>query len=278
MRSDYERRILRVLDHIFANPAGDLSLERLADIAAMSKYHWHRIFRAMTGESIAEAVRRIRLQRASMMLVHEEMPVAEVARLVGYPNVAAFSRAFSAAYGKSPLSFRQTGHSGPGNPRFRTPAPLTLPFELRDLPPLRVAALAHQGDYNRIDLAFERIYGLAASRRLFPDIRGLIGVFHDDPALTPVEQLQSHAGFVMTDAASIEPPFEPLHLRGGKHVVATIRGPYSQFAQALDQLWNVWLPDSGEEAADAPAYFFYVNSLFDTPAPDLITELRLPLA
>ncbi len=39
MPSDYENRMLRVLEHIHANPAGDLSLDALADVAAMSRFH-----------------------------------------------------------------------------------------------------------------------------------------------------------------------------------------------------------------------------------------------
>ncbi len=59
MAHPYEDRILRVLDYIHDNPAGDLSLDALADIAAMSRFHWHRVFRSVTGETLAQTVRRI---------------------------------------------------------------------------------------------------------------------------------------------------------------------------------------------------------------------------
>ena len=60
-----EARILRVLDHIHNHPAEDLSLDALADIAAMSRLSWHPVFRAVTGEAPADAVRRIRMGRAN---------------------------------------------------------------------------------------------------------------------------------------------------------------------------------------------------------------------
>ena len=72
MTNANERRLLRVLDHIHDNPAGDLSLDALSDVAAMSRFHWHRVFRAMTGETLAQAVRRIRMQRASYLLAMTE--------------------------------------------------------------------------------------------------------------------------------------------------------------------------------------------------------------
>ena len=76
MTNANEKRLLRVFDHIHDNPAGDLSLDALSDVAAMSRFHWHRVFRAMTGETLAQAVRRIRMQRASYLLVMTDEPLA----------------------------------------------------------------------------------------------------------------------------------------------------------------------------------------------------------
>lgn len=58
-QAEYEVRLLRVLAHIHDHVDGDLSLDALADVACMSRFHWHRVFRAMTGETLADAVRRI---------------------------------------------------------------------------------------------------------------------------------------------------------------------------------------------------------------------------
>ena len=58
MVHDTERRLLRVLDHIHDNPAGDLSLDAMSEVAALSRFHFHRVFRATTGETLAKAVRR----------------------------------------------------------------------------------------------------------------------------------------------------------------------------------------------------------------------------
>ena len=109
MTCGFEKRMFRVLEYIHANPAGDLSLDALADVAAMSRFHWHRVFHGMTGETCAQAVRRIRLNRAACWLVQEDWPVADVAQRVGYPSVQSFARAFRAAYGLPPVAFRKKG-------------------------------------------------------------------------------------------------------------------------------------------------------------------------
>ena len=58
MPTTYEDRLRRVIDYIYDHAGEDLSLDTLADVAAMSRFHWHRVFRAMTGETCAKAVRR----------------------------------------------------------------------------------------------------------------------------------------------------------------------------------------------------------------------------
>ena len=97
--ASYEKRVLRVLKYIHENPADDLSLDALADIALMSRFHWHRVFQAMTGATCAQAVRRIRLYRASSWLLGSDKTVAEIATAVGYPNIQSFTRAFNETFG-----------------------------------------------------------------------------------------------------------------------------------------------------------------------------------
>jgi AraC family transcriptional regulator len=59
--------------------------------------------------------------------------------------------------------------------------------------------------------------------------------------------------------------------------VVTYKGPYSGLEAAYTALFGNWLPESGEEPADAPCYELYLNSPMDTAPEDLITEICLPL-
>lgn len=67
-RQEYERRINDVIDYISAHRGEDLRLDRLAAIAAFSPFHFHRVFKAVTGETIADFVQRLRLERAARAL------------------------------------------------------------------------------------------------------------------------------------------------------------------------------------------------------------------
>lgn len=113
MANDYERRLQRVVDHIHDHPSGDLSLDALAEVAALSRFHFHRVYTAIVGETAANTVRRMRLHRAAVALVQGTEAVAIIARRVGYPNQISFSRAFAGHYGLSPAAFRNRGELRP---------------------------------------------------------------------------------------------------------------------------------------------------------------------
>lgn len=58
MANDYENRMLRVQACIHDQPAGDMSLDTLADIAALSRFHFQHAYRLPTGETATQAVKR----------------------------------------------------------------------------------------------------------------------------------------------------------------------------------------------------------------------------
>src|SRR5579863_9601361 len=108
-RANYEDRLNRVTAYIYDHLDDDLDLAKLADVAAMSPYHWHRIYHAVRGETVTATAKRLRLQRAAVDLAQTERAIAEIASRAGYGGVAAFSRAFSEAYGLPPATYRESG-------------------------------------------------------------------------------------------------------------------------------------------------------------------------
>lgn len=277
MTASWEARIHRVIGHIHDNPAGDLSLDALADVAALSRFHFHRLFRAVTGETAAQSVRRIRLHLAAVALAQTQAPVARVAEDVGYPNPASFARAFAEVYGATPLVFRSRGEICPFNRMPRMENFAMHPVEIRTSEATTLAAMPHRGPYFQINRAFQTLSATMAARGMFPQAGRMVAVYYDDPQSVAPEALRSHAGFEMKGAAEIAPPLERVDLAEGRHAVLTFTGPYAGLPAAWDQLYAGWLPGSGEEPADAPSFEVYRNSPMDTAPEALVTELWVPL-
>ena len=81
----------------------------------------------------------------------------------------------------------------------------------------------------------------------------------------------------MRAGGAVGAPLEQVTLPAGRHAVLTYQGPYAGLPAAYDQLFGLWLPQSGEEPADSPVFEIYLNSPMDTAPDDLLTEICLPL-
>jgi len=91
---DYQLRVGLAIQHLEQHLDDDLSLPELADVASFSPFHFHRIFRALTGEGVAERVRRLRLERAAARLRNTSRSILEIALEAGYQAHESFTRAF----------------------------------------------------------------------------------------------------------------------------------------------------------------------------------------
>lgn len=277
MVSAYEKRIIRVLDYIHENPGSDLSLDTLADIAAMSRFHWHRVFHGMTGETCADAVRRIRLNRAACWLSQTDQSVARIAARVGYLNEQSFVRAFRVAYRMTPNAFRNHGVWTPANRAFPKESETMFDVEVTEAPARRLAAIPHIGPYLEIGEAFEKVTAIATSRDLWPEIRGVVGIYYDDPNAVPESELRSHAGLDLAPATELPEGLEEVTIPGGTIARLRFKGSYAGLKPAYDYLYGEWLPSSGQEPANSPCYEVYLNAPADVAPEDLLTDICMPL-
>ncbi|MEX0285581.1 MAG: GyrI-like domain-containing protein [Paracoccaceae bacterium] len=277
MSRSYEDRLRRVVRYIHDNPAGDLSLDRLAEVAAMSRFHWHRVYHAMTGETCADTVRRIRLHRASHWLVHTDDPVDVVAARAGYDNVKSFARAFRDSYGVTPLAFRKDGLPGTAPLLLKQGETGMYDVEIKSLPDQRLAGIEHKGAYPQIGAAYEQLSAVFTSRNLWPHARGMVAVYYCDPSAVPEADLRSLAGVSVTDALDIPDDLQESTLPGGRHAVLRLKGPYTGLPSAYEYLYGAWLSETGEEPADAPSFEMYLNSPMDTAPAELLTDVCVPL-
>jgi AraC family transcriptional regulator len=271
-RIEYGRRIARVAAHIDRNLDGDLSLETLAGIACFSPYHFHRIYRWVTGETVTDTVRRLRLFRAAKALSQSGLPIETVARQAGYGSVEAFTRAFAADYGKPPGIFR--AHQLASN---AIKGDMSMDVTIKTYPQALVAALPHQGDYNDIGSTFDRLTAWAAPRALLNGQARMLGVYYDDPDTVPTDELRSDACLDVPSGTEVEGGVTLKIIPAGRAAAVVHKGPYTELPRVYRALYRDWLPNSGEEAADRPPFEVYLNDPRAAPPAEWLTEVFLPL-
>ena len=279
-RLDDGRRIARAIALIAADPRRSPGLEELAAAAAFSPFHFHRIYRELTGETPAETLARERLLRAAVMLVRQQgVGVAAVAKACGYGSAAAFTRAFRAAYGIPPAAYRDQGGIGaplpPPAPSGDAPAMFDVTF--RQEPALRVAALEHRGAFNAMGTTFDRLSAWAAARGLIGAQTRFLGLYHDDPQSVPEKDLRSDACLTVPEGVEGSDGVRILDLPPSRVAVLVFKGPYAELEAAYTWLYREWLPNSGEEPADQPPREDYLNDPKSLPPAEWLTEILLPL-
>lgn len=228
-RGTYVGRINRVVDHIDAHLGETLDLHALSSIVNFSPWHFHRVFHAFTGETLAERVRRRRLEVAAQRLLATPPPTAAlVAMEVGFGSAAVFTRAFRAHFGVTPSAWRRGASVDWRNRRLlelhkiqqasrkqNQPAldgfrqdphlwPLTsvapptggqMKVEINQFAPTRVAYLRHTGPYGdaAIGQAWQRFARWCDERGLMKPRRRMYGIARDNPDLTPPAQCRYDA-------------------------------------------------------------------------------------
>lgn len=97
----------RTVEYLRSTLAEDVTLDRLAEIANLSSFHFARMFRLSTGLPPFAYQRRLRCERARELLVETDLPITEIAAQVGYDTPQAFARMFRGEAGMSPSAYRQ---------------------------------------------------------------------------------------------------------------------------------------------------------------------------
>ncbi len=271
-KADHVARIARVIDYIGDHLDDDLSLERLADIASYSPYHFHRAFRSLAGETLGDAVRRLRLQRAAVELTKTNREVERVARRAGYASVDAFTRAFAAAHADRPANFRarQRLRKAKGDP--------AMNVTVETFPGITLAALAHRGPYHAIAGTFSKLDAWAAGSGLKDRPRRSFGIYYDDPESVAPSELRADACIEIAPDEPLPEWLERRVIAPGPVAVAIHVGSYAELERTYAEIYRAWLPTSGQEPGDAPCFEEYIDDPRTVEPSRLRTAIRVPLA
>ncbi|MGA2247055.1 MAG: GyrI-like domain-containing protein [Verrucomicrobiota bacterium] len=270
-----------MLTHIQEHLDEALDLEELARVACFSSFHFHRVFAAMTGETIADHVRRLRLERAAMELRSGAKQVIQVALDAGYEGHEAFTRAFKAAYGVSPAKFRCAKgpvaiRPAPSGVHFRQGVPLTtfntnhltkkfMKVITKRIKPMRVACLRHVGPYEDTKPTWFDLRARLSADMQIRKRSVFLGIGHDNPSVTPAAELRYDACITVDEDYEPKKPVQGQTIAGGDHAVVK-NCPVAKIKDAFQYLYGKWLARSSRELRPAPGFLVFVGAR-DAVAP-----------
>ncbi|PWQ94689.1 AraC family transcriptional regulator [Leucothrix arctica] len=269
--TDHVFRINEVLSFIHRDITADLQAKKLAEIAAYSEQHFHRLFKQVVGEPVHQYVRRTRLETAANQLIFSpQLTVLEVAENCGFQSLSSFSRAFREVYNVPPGRWRLGNRDDKQRHYLSDPelheayqrlAQVELPTaEIVNIPACHVAYVRHLGYGRSIRQSWQMLKAWADSEGRSVDVQ--IGLHHSNPALVPLEQCHYVACIGIDEPVIRRGRVNSVTIPGGLHATFAVQGKFGELLPRISKIWEEWLPQSGYVARTTPAFARYTKNQF----------------
>ena len=105
-----DNRIHQTMVYIRKHLNCHIDIDKLADMACMSKDHYIRVFKREAGETPNVYIIRRKLEKAELALVTSNLPIKGIAEMLGYHDFSYFNRVFKQNAGVTPLQYRENHH------------------------------------------------------------------------------------------------------------------------------------------------------------------------
>ena len=279
----YAARFNQVFDYIEKHLDNPLSVDELSRVAHFSKFHFHRQFSEYCGISVSRYIQLIKLKRASHRLVfNRDERIIDIALDAGFENPESFSRAFKHIFGQTPTAFRKNPAWDLWHQHYQFPqreGAKHMNVKIVHAEPELVAVLEHRGSPAILNDSVRHFIDWRKTTGLSPVTTSrTYGVAHDNPDTTPAADFRFDiCGSVAEAVPENSHGIITKLISGGRCAVVRHVGSHDRIGESVYYLYRQWLPNSGEELRDFPAYFHYLTLGFDQPEFEQQTDIYLPL-
>jgi AraC family transcriptional regulator len=312
LKNEYRSRLNRTIDYIHNHYDEDLNLTKLAEVACFSKFHFHRIFRAMVGETLNDFVQRIRLEKSVQKLTTDlNKSITEIALDCGFSSSQNFAKIFKSYYGMTPSTSRREynwddwiikmrnlkgknkNNLQPGEAYLydyyhdKRQMPIdkildkrcVLQVRIENLPDLHVAYIRSMGPYNykTIEPVFRQLLQWAYPRGMNENNSMALGVVRSNPVITPEDKLIYDACVTVPESIKADRWVDIQVLPGGKFAIYHCEIEIDHDEEAWLSFVLNWLASSDYQPDDHPQYEIYYNDPETHPLKHQILDLCLPI-
>lgn len=296
IQTDYKLRVNRVFDYIENNLDADLSLAVLAEIGHFSPFHFHRVFKAITNETVNEYVTRKRLEKAALDLIHRSEGIAEIARSYGFNDNSTFTRAFKKFYNTNPTEFRKehphrfskirqleskNGQTYPdrekylrGIDRLKHWIDMNAKIKVEEMPAMELAYVSCTGPEN-MPAAYQSLIRWATPKGLMEEAK-LVTIYYDSFKVTEASKVRMSACLQLNEAVQPEGEIGLITIESGKYIVGSFEISMHEYEQSWTGLF-VWMNENGYKKADREPFEIYHNDFNKHPEKKAIVDFCIPI-
>jgi len=290
--NNYINRINNVLSFIEHNLDANLSLETIAQTACYSPYHFHRIFKVITKETLQVYINRKRVEKAAGLLFrHKELSVTEIYLQCGFSSPTSFSKSFKKFYAVSPSEFRKINsnkYSKIGQQSVETEQyfrnieqlihwrDMNTTIEVKQVPELHFVTITVIGSQN-LQGAFPKLMIWAESKGLLDNPNFKMGtIFYDSFKVTTPDKVRMKACLLVDNPIPSEGKIEGLTFTTQKCIVARFEIKPEVFEKSWTSVF-MWMNENGYIKADKPPYEVYHNNFNEHPEKICIVDMYVPI-
>lgn len=274
-QKEYHKSINKVLDYINEHLNEKPDLSTLSQIAHVSPFHFHRIFKAIIGENLGEYVQRLRLEYVAGQLKTTDLSLNVLAEKTGYNSEQSLSKAFKKYFGTPPSIYKLASvDTTDYNPLQLSP--LICKIEPKNIIYIRV--IAPYGTQKVYDKAWGELNQFATDNNLLKTSNEWLGISFDDPSTTQSNKCRFYA------CLTIDKPINPRgkigckNIKGGLYAIFTHKGSYSGLNEYYKNIWFGWLPSANYRLRQATFFEKYINNPDKVKEEDIITEIYIPVS
>jgi AraC family transcriptional regulator len=285
---NYLRQVQRAVDHIEDHLDDSLDLQAISAVAGVSHWHFQRMFRALTHESMKGYIRSRRLSRARVQLLETDRPVLDIALCAGFQSQASFTRAFRRQHGCAPGGCRASGAGVPvAKVRLNEAyvrhlrGRVSLEPTLRDEPAkhlvgVRTPLESMEAERNRLAHLLQPLWGSFVPR--MGEVNGVSGCSYGVIRTHRADALEYVAAQEVRDVPTTLPDgMVHLVVPAATWAVFTHRGEVADLDHTVNYVYACWLLQSGREHAYGPDLELY-DHRFAPGSPDSQVDYAIPLA
>lgn len=296
-QADHKSRINRVFEYIEANLDSDLSLNTVSTIAFFSPFHFHRIFKYISGETLNEYVTRKRIEKSALDILHKKVTISEIAYKYGFVEISSFSKTFKKYYGVSPSSFikqnpyrhskisqlkSKNGQDYPDYEKYicivnnlKKWISMNAKIEVKDMPKMELAYVSSLGVHN-LERAYAKLIQWATLKGLLNDRTKMITIYHDSFKVTSPNKVRMSASILVNDSIEPEGEIGFTTIEKGKCIVSRFEIALDEFEKAWTGLF-LWMNENGYTKADREPFEIYHNNFNEHPEKKAIVDFCIPV-
>lgn len=277
----YNLAINKVVDyinlHLFDNP----DLKKLSEVANISEFHFHRVFKAIIGENVGEYIGRLRLEYVAERLQVSDETLTDIAIRSGYGTKSALSRAFKKHFGVSPSVFRSqikknTFKFFSRSQKSIVPlTPVVKEMEAKKIVYVRI--VDWYGSPEAYLQAWKSLGQFAQENNLVDRNTEFIGLSFDNPTITEPQNCRFYACFTISKEVKPSGIFGVQTIKGGLYAIFIHKGPYEKLLDTYYNIFLQWLPTSIYVLRNGCCYEKYLNSPNQASSQDILTEIYVPI-